>query len=162
MERLRRASRIARRGAELAAAAMFAAMFGAFLLQVFMRYVVGRPLEWSLEACLIAYVWVVFWSCAFLLRERDHVAFTMLYAAAPAGARRWLAALSAVAVGGAFLAAAPATVDFVAFMGIDSTWVLEIPFDLVFSVYLLFVAAVILRSGLSLRRLLSRGWRGAI
>lgn len=162
MDRLEPLFRVARRGAELVAAALFAAMFGAFLLQVFMRYVVGRPLEWSLEACLIAYVWVVFWSCAFLLRERDHVAFTMLYAGAPEGVRRWLAVLSAVAIGGAFLAAAPATVDFVAFMGIDRTWVLEIPFDLVFSVYLAFVAAVIGRSGLSLRRLLSRRWRGAI
>ena len=49
------------------------------LLQVFTRYVVNRPFGWTSEACVIFYVWIVFWTRAFLLRERDHVTFTMVY-----------------------------------------------------------------------------------
>ena len=148
-----------RRGAELAAAAMFAVMFGAFLLQIFMRYVVNRPLDWSLEVSLIAYLWIVFWCAAFLVRDRDHVAFTMIYAAAPPAWKRGLAIISLVAAAGLFALALPATFDFVSFMGIDVTWALELRFDLVFSVYLIFVVAVILRSGLRLYSLLGPGWR---
>ncbi len=147
------------RGAEFVAAAIFAVMFGAFLLQVFMRYVVNDPLRWSLEVSLIAYVWIVFWSAAFLVKERDHVAFNMFYAAARPALRRVLAILGTAAIGGAFVAAFPATYDFVSFMGIDRTWVLELRFDLVFSVFLLFMIAVILRSALQLGRLFSRRWR---
>ena len=148
-----------RRGAELVAAVLFATMFGAFVLQVFMRYVVNQPLTWSLEVCLIAYLWIVFWGAAFLVRERDHVAFNMLYVSAPPAVRRGLAILATLAIGGSFVAAFPATYDFVSFMSIDRTWVLEIRFDLVFSVFMLFMVAVILRSGLTLRHLLSRSWR---
>ena len=148
-----------RRGAELVAAVLFATMFGAFVLQVFMRYVVNQPLTWSLEVCLITYLWIVFWSAAFLVRERDHVAFNLFYDGASPPVRRVLAILAAVAIGGSFLAALPATFDFVSFMAIDVTWVLELRFDLVFSVFILFMVMVILRQALSLRKLLSRAWR---
>ena len=47
----------------------------------------------------------------------------------------------AVVIGGAFAAALPATFDFVKFMGIDTTWVLELRFDLVFSVFIVFMVA---------------------
>ena len=69
------------------AVGLFVAMFVAFLLQIFTRYVLNHPLGWTLEACVILYIWIVFWTSAFLLRERDHVAFTMLCDAVAPGAR---------------------------------------------------------------------------
>jgi TRAP-type C4-dicarboxylate transport system permease small subunit len=148
-----------RQGAEGVAALLFATMFGAFVLQVFMRYVVNRPLEWTLEVCLIAYVWIAFWSAAFLVREDEHVAFNLIYVGVPPSVRRVLAVLISLVIGGAFAAALPATFDFVKFMGIDTTWVLELRFDVVFSVFVLFMVAVIARAALRLRALLSRRWR---
>jgi TRAP-type C4-dicarboxylate transport system permease small subunit len=141
------------------AALLFATMFGAFVLQVFMRYVVNRPLEWTLEVCLIAYVWIAFWSAAFLVREDEHVAFNLIYVGVPPSVRRVLAVLISLVIGGAFAAALPATFDFVKFMGIDTTWVLELRFDVVFSVFVVFMVAVIARAALRLRALLSRRWR---
>lgn len=148
-----------RKWAELLAAVGFALMFAIFLLQIFMRYVINRPLGWTLEACLIAYLWVVFWGAAFLLREDDHVAFNLLYHGVPDSARRWLAVLIAAVIGIVFLAAVPATYDFVRFMSIESSSVLEIRLDLVFSVFLLFMVAVIVRSALRVRRLCQARWR---
>jgi TRAP-type C4-dicarboxylate transport system permease small subunit len=148
-----------RQGAEVVAALLFATMFGAFVLQVFMRYVVNRPLEWTLEVCLIAYVWIAFWSAAFLVREDEHVAFNLIYVGVPPSVRRVLAVLISLVIGGAFAAALPATFDFVKFMGIDTTWVLELRFDVVFSVFVVFMVAVIARAALRLRALLSRRWR---
>ncbi len=147
-----------RRGAELVGAALLAAMFGAFLLQVLMRYVVNQPLEWSLEICLITYVWFVFWTLAFLMDEREHVAFGLIYQSVAPPVRRIMAMLSAAMIALAFSAALPATWDFISFMAIDSTWVLHLRFDLVFFVFLLFMVAAIARALLRLWRLAGRGW----
>jgi TRAP-type C4-dicarboxylate transport system permease small subunit len=148
-----------KRGAELVGGLLLAAMFGAFLLQVFTRYVLHRPLDWTLEVCLITYVWFVFWACAFLLRERDHVAFGLLYQSVRPPVRRLFALISAATMAGLFLAALPATWEFIAFMARDRTWVLGLRFDLVFGVFLVFMLTVIARSVRSLGRLLGRDWR---
>ena len=147
------------RGAELVGAAIFATMFGAFLLQIFMRYVVNQPLGWTLELCMVAYLWLVFWGCAFLLRERDHIAFNIVYHAAAPPVRRVLAVLSATVLAGAMIAALPATFDFVSFMGRTSTWVLHIRFDVLFAIFLVFMAAVAIRQLIHLRQLFGADWQ---
>ncbi len=144
--------RIARGGADAVGALFFALMFAAFLLQVFSRYVLNAPFGWTLEACLVTYLWFVFWACALMLDERDHVRFDILLRVAPPPVRRLLAALSALVTLVLFLRALPATVDWIAFMAIDRTWTLGIRFDLLFSIYLLFMVAVILRAGAALLR----------
>jgi TRAP-type C4-dicarboxylate transport system permease small subunit len=147
------------RGAELVGALLLAAMFGAFLLQVFMRYVVSRPLEWSLEVCLITYVWFVFWTLAFLVRESDHVSFSLFYQSVAPPVQRVLALISTLLIVGLLGAALPATWDFVSFMAIDSTWVLHLRFDLVFGVFLLFMLAVVWRGLRRLTALVGPGWQ---
>jgi TRAP-type C4-dicarboxylate transport system permease small subunit len=154
-----RVRRLLQGGAELVGALLLAAMFGAFILQVFMRYVVGRPLEWSLEVCLITYVWFVFWTLALLVREQDHVAFSLFYESAPVAVRRVLALASTLLIAGFFVAALPATLDFIGFMAIDSTSVLHLRFDLVFGVFLLFMLAVIWRGLRRIAALLGPDWR---
>ena len=148
-----------RKGAEFVAVGFFVAMFGAFLLQVFMRYVINHPLGWTSEACVIFYIWVIFWTAAFLLRERDHVAFTMIYEGVRPPARRVMAILGVAAIAAGFIAGFPATFSFITFMKIDVTPVTRIRFDYVYSVWILFVLAVIARSVASLIRLLGRNWR---
>jgi TRAP-type C4-dicarboxylate transport system permease small subunit len=150
------------RGAELVGALLLAAMFGAFLLQVFMRYVVGRPLEWSLEVCLITYVWFVFWTLAFLVRESDHVSFSLFYQSVAPPVQRVLALISTLLIVGLLGAALPATWDFVSFMAIDSTWVLHLRFDLVFGVFVLFMLAVVWRGLRRLVALLGPSWRAQL
>lgn len=148
----------AKRGAELVAALIFAIMFGAFLLQVFMRYVMNDPLTWTLEVSLMAYVWVVFWSAAFIVDYREHVAFNMLYEGVAPGRRRYLAAFSAMVVFLGFVVAFPATFDYVQFLAFDRTWVLEFRFDLVYSIYLVFMAVVAFRAALLVKALFGRRW----
>lgn len=151
--------RYLRKGAEFVAVGAFVAMFGAFLLQVFTRYVLDRPLAWTSEACVIAYIWVIFWTAALLLRERDHIAFTTLYEGIGPSARRVAAIMGVTAMAAGFIASLPATVSFIAFMRINATPVMHIPFDYVYSVWLLFVLAVIVRAIASLVRLLGPRWR---
>lgn len=149
---------ILKRGAELVAAALFAGMFGAFLLQVFTRYVLNDPTAWTQEMTLVLYIWVVFWTCAFLLRERDHITFDLIALALPPGRRRWLALISTGLVVIAFAAALLPAADYVAFMRIERTPVLGIPFDIVYSIFIIFMAALVVAGLLRIVRLLGRSW----
>ncbi|HET6522604.1 MAG TPA: TRAP transporter small permease [Geminicoccaceae bacterium] len=155
---MRRALAALGRGAELVGAALFAVMFGTFLLQIVMRYVVRQPLGWTIELCMVCFIWIVFWSSAFMLRERDHVSFNLLYNGAAPPVRRVLAALSAGVLAVALLAALPATADYVAFMRRYGTPTLDIPFAYVYSVFPVFMAAVALREAVRLVRLFRAGW----
>ena len=66
-------------GADSVAVLLLAAMFCSFMLQIIFRYIFNHPLSWTLEACLITWLWTVFWGCGLLLRDHDHVRFDVLY-----------------------------------------------------------------------------------
>ena len=99
------------RGTEFVAAMMMAAMFLTFILQIAVRY--SAKLEWlakafpvlepsrygwTLEFCLALWVWIVFWGAAFVVRERDHVTFDIIYGHVSPKTRRWFAILGGTAV----------------------------------------------------------------
>lgn len=148
-----------RRGAELVGVFLFSGMFAMFMLQIFTRYVLGRPFGWTSEACVIFYVWIVFFTSAFLVRERDHVAFTIFYEIASPKGRRVLGIAGAGALLIAFAAALPGAFDWVRFMKIEATPVMRIRFDFVYSVFVLFVIAVAVRAAYDLYRLIGPHWR---
>jgi TRAP-type C4-dicarboxylate transport system permease small subunit len=141
------------------AVGLLTALFLSFVLQIFSRYVVKQPLGWTLEACLLSWLWLVFWSGAFTLRDEDHVRFTVLYDAARPRVRRIFAGIAALCIVIALAVSLPATADFIDFMAIEKTSLLKVRFDLVFSVYLIFAVALIARYGWRIIALL-RG-RGA-
>jgi len=147
------------RFAELVAAFLFAAMFGAFLLQVFTRYILNDPVTWTQEFVLIVYIWIVFWSAAFLLRERDHITFDVISGALPPRPRRVLAAVLTAVTGGAFVLALPGTLDYITFMRIERSPVMGIRFDLLYAIFGVFMVAVVAASALRLRRLFGSAWR---
>lgn len=134
------------------AAAMLAAMFIAFLLQIFSRYVLQEPFGWTLELCLILWVWIVFFGCAFNVREKEHVTFDLFYLAAPRRLRRILALISAGAVAAGMAWAFLPTWDYVDWMKMRRTSTVENPFTgdhirlkWIFVIYSVFMAVLILR-----------------
>ncbi len=139
------ASNWLRNRADNVAVALLTAMFVSFLLQIFFRYVVNQPLTWTLEANLLAWLWIVFWVSAFLLHDRDHVRFDTIYVSVRPPLRRAFALISATLIIVGFGVAFPAAFDFISFMKIESSSSLGIRLDFVFSAYLIFSAAVIVR-----------------
>ena len=134
-----------RRRAEDVAVLLLSAMFAAFIVQVVFRYVVGQPLGWTLEACLVTWLWTVFWGGAFLVRDADHVRFDILYLAAGARLRRVYAGVAALALAALFAVSLPRVWDYVSFMAIERTSLLRIPMDWLFSIYVVFALAVVAR-----------------
>jgi C4-dicarboxylate transporter DctQ subunit len=127
-------------------AALLAAMFIAFLLQIVTRYVFNNPLGWTQEVCVTTWLWLVFWGSAFSVRDGDEVRFDLLYLAVSASMRRKFALVSAAALAAGFAASFPASIDYITFYKIKSSPVLGIRLDIVFSVYAIFAVAVIARA----------------
>ena len=131
--------------ADNVAAALLAAMFLTFVIQIVSRYVLNAPVGWTVELCLTLWLWLVFWGSAFCLDDRDHVKFDMLYLAAGQKIRRLLALGAAIVIVVAMLAALPATLDYITFYKIKKSAVLRIRLDYVFAIYGVFAVAVIVR-----------------
>src|ERR1041385_8103303 len=101
--------RTLRRLADHVAVALMATMFVSFLLQIFFRYVLDRPLGWTEEVTVLCWVWVVLWSAAFLVSDAEEVRFDIIYSAVPRGARRAFVVVSSVALIVLLVMSIPAT-----------------------------------------------------
>jgi C4-dicarboxylate transporter DctQ subunit len=133
------------RRAENIAAAMLAAMFLAFLLQIAFRYLLGLPIGWTHEISVILWLWLVLWGAAFVVSEREEIRFDIIYGAVGPGPRRVMALISAFALIALYTISLPAVVDYVTFMKVERTSYLKIRFDWLFSIYVVFAVATIIR-----------------
>lgn len=135
-----------RTGAEGLAGLMLLAMFVTFLLQIFSRYVLLAPFGWTLEVCLLLWVWLVFWGNAFIVRDRDHVTFDLFYLAAPHRVQRVLALVAALAIAAGLLVSFLPTADWLDFLRRKRSATLPgVRMGYVYSIYLLFIVAVAAR-----------------
>lgn len=140
------------RTAEFIAASLLAAMFFTFLLQIFSRYVMLQPFGWTLELCLILWLWIVFFANAFIVRERDHVTFDIFYLAAPRRVRQVLGLISAATIVIALLWSFLPTWDYIDWMKIRNTTTVREPITdskislrTIFSIYGVFLIVVSIR-----------------
>lgn len=134
-----------RRRADDVAAVLLSAMFVAFIVQIFMRYVLNWPVGWSTEVCALAWLWGILWGSSFVLAEEEEIRFDILYQNVGTRTRRVFEALSAMAVVALYAISLPATISYIAFMKVERSAYLDIPFDYLFSIYILFACATIVR-----------------
>ena len=151
-----------KRGAELVAALLFAAMFGAFIIQVVSRYVFDAPVSWSLEICSITYVWIVFLVSATILTPRQHITFDMLYGAVSPRWKRLFAIFTSASVLAIFAICLPTTIGYVLFSGRNHSLILHIRMDVIYSCFAIFMIGVIIGAAVRLRRLFGRAWQSDI
>src|SRR5215467_4090439 len=77
-----------RRRAENVAVALLCVMFATFIVQIFARYVLNRPVGWSEEVIITAWLWTVLWGAAFVISEREEVRFDIIYSSLSERVRR--------------------------------------------------------------------------
>jgi TRAP-type C4-dicarboxylate transport system permease small subunit len=145
LEALRSAGRWLCRRAENLAVAMLAVMFTAFIVQVLFRYVLNWPVGWASELTIVMWLWLVLWGAAFVVREEEEIRFDIVWSSAGRRARRVMAILSALAILFLYGWSLPAVWDYVTFMKVQSTSYLDIRYDLLFSIYILFAVATLAR-----------------
>jgi len=134
-----------RRRAENVAAAMIGVMFVAFIIQIVFRYLFNFPIGWTSELTVIMWLWLVLWGAAFVVRESDEIRFDLLSGAMGRRTRIAMGIITAVALVVLYAASFPATWKYVTFMKVERTAYLGIRFDWLFSIYLAFAVAVIVR-----------------
>lgn len=144
------------------AGAGFVAIFAVFVAAVGMRYLFRAPIQWADEFVTVAAMWVIFWSAAFVLRDREHVAIDAVHDALPPQGRRIGGIVAALVLGGLFAAALPPVLDYVLFLWRQRTNILEWRLDIVFLCLPLFLAAAAARAGWEVVRLLGPGWRAHV
>ncbi len=140
-----------RHRAENVAALLMGVMFVSFIIQVAARYVFNSPVSWADELSVITGIWTILWGTAFVTRETDNIRFDMIYGSVTPKTRRIFDAVASIALILIFGVGFPAAWSYVSFMKIESTAALHIRYDLVFSVYIMFAAAMIVRHLLILR-----------
>lgn len=149
----------AHRGAEIIATGMFALIFVLFLFAVFMRYAVGKPLAWPDELNMVLLLWTTFLTEALVLAEREQVTFDAVYDIAGPEIRRVIGLTACVCIFGMFLFAFPTVYGYVLFLWRERTNVLEWRLDWVFSCFLVYWVAVMVRAVAKFVSLCGRDWR---
>jgi TRAP-type C4-dicarboxylate transport system permease small subunit len=85
----RRLTAIAARLLQVSLVAAVVVMLACIVLQVVMRYVVGRSLSWSEELAVLMFAWATLGGLALGVREGIHVRLDIFLAALPPAGRRW-------------------------------------------------------------------------
>ncbi|HEX6364066.1 MAG TPA: TRAP transporter small permease subunit [Albitalea sp.] len=134
-----------RRRAENVAAAMLAVMFGAFVVQIVFRYFFSFPVGWAAELSVVMWLWLVLWGAAFVLREDEEIRFDLILAAAGRRSRIAMGIIAGTALVLLYGASLPAAYSYVTFMKVESASYLKIRMDWLFSIYLVFVIAILAR-----------------
>jgi len=143
-----------RRRAENVAAAMLAVMFAAFIIQIVFRYLFNFPIGWTSELTVVLWLWMVLWGSAFVLSEKEEIRLDLLYSAVGPRTRIAMAIVFAVSIVLLYGASLPASYAYVSFMKVESSSYLKIRMDWLYSIYLIFLVAIIVRYLWLLRQLL--------
>jgi TRAP-type C4-dicarboxylate transport system permease small subunit len=149
-----------RHGANGVAAGLLAVIFVAFILQIALRYLFDWPVGWTAELSLVAWLWLVLWGAAFVLKDEEEIRIELLDVLAPGRWRLLAQALGSVAIVVLFGMSLPASWDYVSFMKVEKTSYLKIRVDVLYAIYIVFVLAVIARHLWQLRRIARALWRG--
>ena len=134
-----------RRRAENVVAGLLGLMFLAFIIQIVFRYFFNFPIGWASELSVITWLYMVLLGSAFWLKESEEVRFDLFSGDLGPLGRRVVGLVVAVAAVVLFGMALPATIKYVMFMKVESSSYLNIRLDILYSVYVVFAVAVIVR-----------------
>ena len=125
---------------------LFLALFLTFLVQITARFGFNQPLPWSDELAVILYLWVILWTCAFVVPEKEHVMFDLVWNSVSPTTRRLMRLVGHTLIGGLAIAAIPASWSYVHFMAREKTAVLGLSFEWVFLPFVLLLLSLAARS----------------
>jgi len=142
---IRKAAAWLRRRAENVAAGLLAVMFVAFIVQIAFRYFLNFPVGWTSELTVVLWLWLVLWGAAFVVKESEEIRFDLIRGAAGRRTRRAIGIVIGVSIVVLYAVSLPATIKYMSFMKVEHTSYLKIRFDWLFSIYVIFAVAVIVR-----------------
>ncbi len=135
-----------RRAAQGLGGLMFVCLFAVFLIQIGARFGLNKPLPWTDELAVVLYLWVILWASAFMVAEREHVVFDLVWNSVGPRVRRAMRIAGHLMIGSLAAIALPGSWDYVRFMAREGTPVLGLSFQWVFLPFVLLLLALVVRS----------------
>ncbi|MBS0535999.1 MAG: TRAP transporter small permease [Proteobacteria bacterium] len=124
---------------------LLATMFVTFILQIVFRYLINEPLGWSEEVIVGVWLWTVLWGAAFVLRESEEIRFDIIYSNISERSRRVFTVITGIVLIAVYGISLPAAYSYVAFMKVERSAYLHIRMDVLYSIYVIFAVASIVR-----------------
>ena len=124
---------------------LFLVLFVVFIVQITARFGFNKPLPWTDEAAVILYIWVILWSAAAVVPEREHVVFDLVWNSVGRRSRFVMRVVGNLLIGGLALVGLPDSWDYVRFMAREGSPVLGIPLMWVYLPFVLLLIALVLR-----------------
>ena len=125
--------------------AVFVMLFLAFLMNVFFRYVLRNPQNWTFELSINAFVVVGLLGACAAYRTEDHVIFDLLYTRLNPKGQNILRIISYVIVIVFFTVALPASIRYLVKLR-AVTSIMRIPLRLIFLSFPILLISTVLRS----------------
>ncbi len=121
----------------------FSVMFVVFILQIFFRYFLNNPLTWPYEITIFGFIWTAILGACYARRLGIHVVFGIIYDMLKPF---WqlifrLSANGLVFI--SFIIAFYPTYKYISFMSFQKSTVLQIPFSIAFSPYMVFTILIL-------------------
>ena len=126
-------------------AALLGVMFAAFLVQIVFRYFFNFPVGWTTELTVASWLWLVLWGSAFVLKESEEIRFDLIYSAVGPRTRRVMGIIMGASLVALYAMSFPAAWKYVTYMKVERSSYLHIRLDWMYSIYILFAAAIIVR-----------------
>ena len=142
---IRKAAAWLQRRAENVLAGLLGVMFAAFMIQIIFRYFLNLPTGWTTELTLITWLWLVLWGAAFVVKESEEIRIDLVASMVSRRTRLIMALIASVAIIALYVISLPATYSYVTFMKVEKSSYLKIPMNWLYSIYLVFVVAVVVR-----------------
>lgn len=118
----------------------------AIMIQVFYRYVLDTPLEWPFELSIYAFVWTLYLGAARATRTQEHIKLDIVYNSMPMKVRKFFDILFNAIVTVIFLVALKPIWDYLLFSYRIRTVALKLPWTVIFGVFPVFMALVIIHN----------------
>ena len=121
----------------------FTTLFVIFVLQIFFRYVLNRPLTWPYEVTIFAFIWTAILGACFARRHAVHVVFGLIYDKMSPKTQLIFRLIGNGLIFVAFIIALKPSYEYVQFMEFKKSTVLKIPFNIAFFPYVVFVVLIL-------------------
>lgn len=142
---LRSAGTSLKRFAEHVLAVLLGVMFVAFMIQIVARYVFNFPIGWTIEVTVITWLWLVLWGAAFVAKENEEIRIDLITSMVGQRTRIVLAIIVSIACVVLYAISLPGSYSYVTFMKVEKSAYLRIPMNWLFSIYVVFVVAIVAR-----------------
>ena len=126
-------------------ALLLGVMFLAFMYGIIFRYLFNLPVGWASELSVFVWMWFTLLGTALWLKESEEIRFDLVSGSLPPAGRRIVGIIVSLAAVVLFGMSLPASWSYVTFMKVESASYLKIRLDILYSIYIIFAVAVIIR-----------------